>query len=80
MFFLKVLHICYNWTFGYTKKPFVKGFGDSWCRQQELNPQPTDKYSVILTTELYHHAEKCFTKTQDPSMAFTSIFEKDFKE
>lgn len=70
-FFLKVLHICYTWTFGHRKKPLFKGFVNSWCRQQELNPQPTDYDSVALPIELCRQrAWISYENTADMSIFF----------
>ncbi len=70
-FFLKVLHICYTWPLGHRKKPLFKGFVNSWCRQQELNPQPTDYDSVALPIELCRQrAWISYENTADMSIFF----------
>ena len=32
-----------------------------WCRQEDLNPQPTDYKSVALPVELHRHYKGAFT-------------------
>ena len=73
-FFLKVLHICYTWPLGHRKKPLFKGFVNSWCRQQELNPQPTDYDSVALPIELCRQrAWISYENTADMSIFFPRL-------
>ena len=37
-----------------------------WCRNQDLNPEPTDYKSVALPIELFRHGGRYRTRTYDP--------------
>ena len=37
-----------------------------WCRNQDLNPEPTDYKSVALPIELFRHGGRYRTRTCDP--------------